>query len=326
MSNFAILRIEKIKDFDSVKKAADHLLRAVDTPNSDPLRSISVLTGSSNSREVSTKIKSTVKPLIKRKDAIVCLDVLCAASPEFFESGGSIREFEAIAVQWAGEIFGKENIQLAVTHEDEKTPHVQMLITPIINGKLSASHWLDGPVKLAAMQTDFAEKMKHLGLVRGVEKSKAKHQKIKRWYGQLEPKIEAAEILLKEADEIQAKISAGKAENDALAAKLFEIKNVLSQRNKDLNLRQNDIDYTVKTLREVAAEQDEAKSVLSKIFGLLPSLIQDKVAALSKLFNAFKSAAATSENIEFLDSVKAKSIRESDDSKTKAKNVRSKRF
>ena len=253
--SFAIMRIEKRKDLGAVRRCADHHLRAVETLNADPAREIRVLCGSSESSDVTALIASSTKLLMKRKDAIRAIDVFCGASPDFFALGGSIREFEALAVEWASETFGADNIVLAVTHEDETTPHVQMLITPITpQGRLSASHWLDGPKKLNALQTSFAETMKPLGLTRGIEGSKAKHTRIKKWYGELEPKINLAENLLKEADEIQAKITVGKAENEAYAAKLLEAKNVLSQRNKDLNLRQNMIDTNEKKLREVAAE------------------------------------------------------------------------
>ena len=47
------------------------------------------------------------------------------------------------------------------------------------------------------MQSDFAERVKKFGLKRGVEGSKAKHQRVKRFYGHLEqetPKMTMEDI------------------------------------------------------------------------------------------------------------------------------------
>lgn len=297
MSNFAIMRLEKRKDIGSVRRCAAHHLRTVDTPNADPQGSISVLAGSPDSDEVTAIIAGSTKPLMKRKDAIRCIDVFCGASPEFFAQGGSIREFEAVAMKWAGDTFGTDNIALAVTHEDETTPHVQMLITPITpQGKLSASHWLDGPKKLRDLQNSFALAMKPLGLERGVEGSKAKHESVKTWYGKLEPAMKNAEKVIEQAAEIEisqaareAKIAVEKnniaQDRDLLLGWESELKiasdAVRIEKNK-LADREAEIVKKETFLQKLGVELERQKNALIEAFNTLPAAIQSKLSAIFK--------------------------------------------
>lgn len=258
---YAIMRIEKRKDIGAVRRCADHHLRAVDTPNADPLGSIRVLAGSDDSRDVTALIRDSTRPLMRRRDAIRCLDVFCGASPEFFASGGSTREFEAIAVKWASETFGADNIVLAVTHEDELTPHVQMLVTPITpKGKLAASHWLDGPKKLEALQDSFAEAMQQLGLERGIKGSRARHEDVKRWYSQLKPMMQSAELRIAEAEKRIAAaglaaddVAREKAAIDADRAEVNKLRNQMKRVEEFQQKQAKKID--AKELRVTTAEE-----------------------------------------------------------------------
>ena len=54
---------------------------------------------------------------------------------------------------------------------------------PLVDGRLNAKHFLGGREKLSKMQTDFADNVgRSVGLVRGLEGSKAEHQTIKQYY------------------------------------------------------------------------------------------------------------------------------------------------
>lgn len=198
---FAIMRIEKRKDMPSIRRCAAHHLRTVETPNADPSRGIKVLAGPATHGEVVDIFKAAVEPLKRRRDATLCLDVFVGASPEFFASGGSVAAFEASALRWAKSTFGADNVVLCVAHHDESTPHVQLLVSPVApTGRLSASHWIDGPKKLSALQDSLADAMKPLGLARGVKGRKATHQKIRRWYSELVPRIKAAQVQIEQAE------------------------------------------------------------------------------------------------------------------------------
>ncbi len=198
------------------------------------------------------------------------MDVFCGASPEFFQAGGSVAEFEAKALQWAAETFGADNVALAVTHEDELTPHVTLLILPITpKGKLAASHWLDGPKKLEALQDSFAMAMAPLGLERGIRGSKAKHEDVRRWYSELMPKMIRAEARIEEA---QKKIDEAKVADDdlvaartAIAADQAEVKKLKAQIDRVEFYQQNQAkkndDKAAKTAAAEAAVREEMQKL-----------------------------------------------------------------
>ena len=52
---------------------------------------------------------------------------------------------------------------------------------------MNAKKWLGGRSKLSQTQTEFANEVKHLGLERGLENSKARHKTIKKeFYAEIE--------------------------------------------------------------------------------------------------------------------------------------------
>lgn len=267
---YAIMRIEKRRDLASVRRCADHHLRAVDTPNADPMRGIRVLAGSADARDVTALIRDTTGPLMKRKDGIRAMDVFCGASPEFFEAGGSVQQFEAIALSWASSTFGADNIQLAVTHEDELTPHVQMLVTPITpQGKLAASYWLDGPKKLEALQDTFAAAMAPLGLERGVKGSKARHEDVRRWYAELLPQMRTAEARIEEAQKTieNAKLADADlvAARSAIAADQAEVKKLKAQIDRVELYQQNQAKKNSEKAAKVAAAEAAMREEIQKL-------------------------------------------------------------
>lgn len=285
--SFAIMRVEKRKDIGSVRRCAEHHLRTVDTPNADPSRGIRVLAGSTDSNDVIRLINDVTKPLMRRKDAVRAIDVFCGTSPDFFANGGSIEEFEKVAMQWASDTFGAENLALVVTHEDETTPHVQMLVTPITpKGKLSASYWLDGPKMLAAMQDSFAEAMQPLGLERGVKGSKAKHEDIKRFYGELQPKMQAATVLIEQADVLRDEIALKTHQNSLQAIKNEESRIRLLESQERLKSRSERLDERVaalevreslveKMLAEIQHQKNELMRVIQKVPAGIQAMIRD---------------------------------------------------
>ena len=119
------------------------------------------------------------------------MEVILTASPEFFERDKDGRAVDMSNSQWAKDqltflekTFGKENVLSCTLHQDEKSPHFHAVIAPITeDGRLSAK-LLFNPITMTGYQTQYAEAMAVHGLVRGVEHSQAKHQPMKRMYGQ----------------------------------------------------------------------------------------------------------------------------------------------
>ena len=90
------------------------------------------------------------------------------------------------ALKWLKQRHGGANVVYSGVHRDEKTPHMYAYVVPLdeSTGRLNARRWLGGAKALSEMQTDFAANVgaRH-GLDRGIEGSRAKHQRVKRHYG-----------------------------------------------------------------------------------------------------------------------------------------------
>lgn len=106
-----------------------------------------------------------------RKDAIVMLDHLVTASPEFFENKSDIdiQEFFIGAYNAIQEKFG--HIISAEIHMDERTPHMHVCTVPITeDGRLSAKELLGNKKDMSILQDEMHEKLfAKWGLDRGVK-------------------------------------------------------------------------------------------------------------------------------------------------------------
>ena len=111
------------------------------------------------------KLKRTI-----RKDAIVMLDHLVTASPEFFKgrSDSDIQEYFKDAYNAIQERFG--HIISAEIHMDETTPHLHICTVPITeDGRLSAKDLLGNKKAMGVLQDEMHNKLfSKWGLERGV--------------------------------------------------------------------------------------------------------------------------------------------------------------
>ena len=181
--NYAILRTAKLKTMGNIGGSLAHSYRTIETPNADPNLT------PKNHHTVATPetVKQAIKdrlPEKRRADAVLCIEYLITASPEW-EGWGKSAEFEFFkrASLWLMDKHGEENIAGMSIHRDISTPQLVAYVVPIDQkGKLNCKDFLGGRVKLNQMQTDFAKTVADLGLTRGKEGSKAKHTSIKEYY------------------------------------------------------------------------------------------------------------------------------------------------
>ena len=123
-------------------------------------------------------------PEKRRKDAVLCVEYLITASPDWvgWHKSDEQKYFDE-AKKWLEDKHGKDNVIATTIHRDESTPHMIAYVVPLVDGRLNAKKFLGGRQKLSDMQTDFAKSVgEPLGLVRGLEGSKAEHQTIKQYY------------------------------------------------------------------------------------------------------------------------------------------------
>ncbi len=212
---FAIMRCAKLKG--GAMAASDrHTERAMNTPNADPARTETNLRlrgekGDDLKQKIETVISEAQAQTGQRirKDAVKCVEFFFGASPEYFEKPLTDeqeklqlergirqrvidREKELGFYQKVDEFMGQLEERgfvfvKAVAHRDEQTPHVVAYAVPLdCKKRLNCKSHLGGREKLSALQDDYAEAMKPLGLERGIRGSRAEHQRVKTWYGKVE--------------------------------------------------------------------------------------------------------------------------------------------
>ena len=195
---YAILRTAKLKGAGSIGGSIAHAYREREVPNADPERT--------KDNEVlipydAEKTRNDIESARTRSDNVEMVEVVMTTSPEWMDAATDEqkKEFEKRAVEFLEEKFGKENIRSLVWHKDEQTDHLSGHVTPIDkDGHLNAKEHLGGKAKMRELQTEFAEKVKDLGLERGLEGSKARHVEIAKYYARVNepPKEQEKERLI----------------------------------------------------------------------------------------------------------------------------------
>lgn len=191
---YAIFRFAKLKNCGQIAGSAGHAQRTKDTPNADANRANIWLIGNPNQDLVATVRERIGKQTI-RTNAVLCVDLLLGASPEYFRPGreGEAGVYEQKPLEawvkqnqrWLSDRFGS-NLISAVLHLDEATPHIQAHFVPIDEkGKLNCSAFFGSPQMLREWQDNYAEAMEPLGLERGIRGSKATHIDIQQYYGNI---------------------------------------------------------------------------------------------------------------------------------------------
>ena len=186
---YVILRTQKLKSGQAIRRSLTHAFREQDTPNADPER-IAQNThfgGVKSASEALAKVNARLNSQAKiRSNAVLAIEYLVTASPEDMK-GKTRAEQDAYfrdAGAWLVRKHGAENVVYAGIHRDEISPHMYAYVVPIDQrGKLNCRAFLGGAKALTEMQTDFAETVgrKH-GLERGIEGSRAKHTRVSQYY------------------------------------------------------------------------------------------------------------------------------------------------
>jgi len=193
---YAILRTQKLKAVQAVRRSLMHGFRDMDTPNADPERTPDNAhigaTSTQEALENFNKRLGTQKHI--RKNGVLAIEYLMTGSPEAMAmmSRDAQDAYFEDALGWLRERHGEENVFYAGIHRDESTPHMYAYVVPVDEkGKLNCSAFLGNAKALSAMQTDYAEAVGNkYGLIRGIEGSKAKHERVKRHYAVISQKNE----------------------------------------------------------------------------------------------------------------------------------------
>lgn len=187
---FAILRCAKIKTLGNMGASLQHTFRERETPNADPARRTdnTVLVGGTDSAAVLDAWRARAPEKI-RANAVHGLEYFVGGSPEALKAMTRDQQdaYFRDALDWIKQRQGAENVLSAVIHRDETTPHMTVMTIPLDQqGKLNARALVGSRQQLSAMQTDFARAVGAThGLQRGLEGSKATHERVRRVYAHI---------------------------------------------------------------------------------------------------------------------------------------------
>lgn len=183
---YAILRTQKLKSGQAVRRSLTHAFREQETPNADPERTPeNSHIGAENVQEALERFNARLPDKV-RKNAVLAIEYLITASPEDLH-GKTRQQQDAYfddALHFLRQKHGAQNVVYAGVHRDETTPHMYAYVVPIDErGKLNCRAFLGGAKALSELQTQFAQEVgQQHGLQRGIEGSKARHTTVQRYY------------------------------------------------------------------------------------------------------------------------------------------------
>ncbi|CAM3554924.1 plasmid recombination enzyme [Pseudomonas floridensis] len=186
---YAIMRAKKLANMGSVAASMQHCYRERETHNADQERTPdNQHLGAKSTDEAMGKLRALL-PEKRRKDAVLAVEYVMTASPEWFDKATPEQEktFFQRSLQWLADKYGVDRIITASIHRDEATPHLSAFVVPLTQDKrLSAKEFIGSRDKMRADQTSYASRVADLGLERGIEGSKATHQTIQQHYAAIQ--------------------------------------------------------------------------------------------------------------------------------------------
>jgi len=130
-------------------------------------------------------IYEKLKGVTVRKNAVIALEYVLGASPEFFERTGKPKVYLNHCIDFVNARHKKENVVAINIHLDEMTPHVHVLVVPIVEKevrwknkmregqkmehRLCARDFTGHPNMLRQLQKDFYEHIVPFGEFAGAE-------------------------------------------------------------------------------------------------------------------------------------------------------------
>ena len=198
MPNYAIMRCKKLSTMGSVASSFKHCFRERETPNADPARTPGNEHWAGGDTDDAMGRLRALLPEKRRKDAVLAVEYVMTASPEWWRQASPERQamFFAQARAWLADKYGEDRIIVATVHRDEASPHLSAFVVPLTrDGRLSAKAFIGNKKQMSLDQTTFAGSMRNLGLERGIEGSKARHQTIRQYYARVnEPTADLPDV------------------------------------------------------------------------------------------------------------------------------------
>lgn len=265
--SFAIIRVEKIKTLNSVRRTLLHSFRNQETPNADPqLTAHNKNYFSKSFNEAMLKFHDCIPQKKARKDAVLLCEYVVTASPEFFHENSSdeINSFFTTATKFLVAKHGAKNIILASLHLDEATPHMHIYAVPITSdGRLSCKDFFGAPRALNKLQDEFYESIIKTAsnLKRGIKNTKIRHTDRKEFANLVNSVINEDDLDLNELIRRSKTTKIGEEDEQKKAEQAFLFK-IKAQQAKIAKL---ELDKKAADMRLNAARKIEEKMKLEDI-------------------------------------------------------------
>ena len=260
------------------------------------------------------RLATVKKPL--RKDAVVLRPFILQLDPQWYrDNPDSKKNPLGDAMDWANEVFGKENIVGLSSHEDEENPHIHVMFTPVTeDGRLSQKDWFTGPDALRKMHESLRSHMNDRGYEVDMKNKKpgkhAKRMSVNEYkdYKDLENerKALAAEnerLIKKEENLMKLERDLFKREDD-----IFAKKDKLDSREQKLDERESKLDTREKHLN---AQIDDYHQKLED----LPNEVQRQAQILSERLKKELETEYATKNQQLQERVAAEDVREAENSR-----------
>jgi len=213
--NYCFVRAEKIQSLGAMQERYDHDYRVRDVPNADPDKADeNIFYRDTNGLSYCDMFNDEIaqrkrEGSLQRVNKNLGIDVVMRmSSGEGIDKAAWLEE----SAKWLDEFFnppghkatyidpatGKtvtsdtNNVKSVVYHGDEQTPHIHAFVVPINDkGQHSYDYFLGRTSRFYAMQDTYAKRMEALGLERGVRKSIATPEQMRRYYSMLTDAVDA---------------------------------------------------------------------------------------------------------------------------------------
>ena len=263
------------------------------------------------------------------KNQVRCLTAVMSSDHDKMNEiirDGKFENWISDSVRWAQDKFGKENVVGAVLHMDETTPHLHLVIVPIVTfereraareakvkkryrtkpkgtARLCAND-VATPENLSLCQDEYALAVKKYGLERGERGSKARHVDQQEYYRDCQRNKAELEQQVSELSAEKEKVSKEKNAAEAAKTKAERETKVLEGRKSIIE------DYNSKILDENASLTDRVKDLSEMCDTLQPmvdnlkvehdQLQQDKKRLTEEIAVLEKKKAKTEQNADLV--------------------------
>lgn len=265
MGDYAILHINKIKSTKGLTQASNHNFRKVlasniDVDRIDDNRQLKGESGESYARIFKEAVKES--PYYKNhevaKNAVMGYEVLLTLSREMRDKVDFDRWCDE-NVKWLEKEFGEANVKNVVLHLDEETPHIHAFIVPMNEkGRLSSTEFIDGKKDLTRLQDSYADCMAALGLNRGIRKSRAKREDIKKFYQRIDDALKYSE---------QVKEFAGQREDETEEECIERLTSSISDMAMEIKRTREENEEKERKLQELSRKIEEIESLTDIVIG-----------------------------------------------------------